>query len=483
MRLMFRPADWPITLKVSFLAMTLMLVVSFVISNSVLSRLAETQERHLRTLSGSYVEGLRATLLPHIFREDVWEVFDSLDRTRAAYTALNARNIIVLNASDLVIAASNPGAFPTGSALPPDMLKLLDANGALLIDKALGLARMLNAVILQGRKVGSIYTELDISALMAERKAVLWQLILTNAALTTLLIALGYWALRYVLKPVRTLSSYLQQGRDGQMEIIPQSQLPSASGEFGRLFRRYNIMAQAANERLHFAEKLADEKQLASLGRLASGMAHEINNPLGGLFNALDALKRYGNRQDVRDASIRMLERGLAGIRDAVRATLMTYRKPDGSRPLSREDIEDLRYLIQPAIRQKTLKLAWLNRVDRPLDVSASCIRDAALNLLLNACAASPDSGTIAFEAKPSDGSLEIKISDDGPGLPDDFRHFLESKNVDGGPLRPGSGLGLWMVRRLIHEADGMLGIEAASAGTTIWLKFPMAKDETRHVA
>jgi hypothetical protein len=67
----FKRSDWPISVKVPLLVMALMLGISFVISNTVLSRLADTQERHLQTLSRAYIDGLSANLMPHMLREDV----------------------------------------------------------------------------------------------------------------------------------------------------------------------------------------------------------------------------------------------------------------------------------------------------------------------------------------------------------------------------------------------------------------------------
>ncbi len=478
-----KPSEWPIAIKVPLLVMLLMLAVSFVISKTVLTRLAYTQERHLQTLSQAYLDGLGGTLLPHILHEDVWEVFDTLDRARSVYAGVNALTTIVLNPANRVIAASDPKSFPTGQALAPAFLKGVDTDGKLFIDEARRTARVMDAVILQGQKVGGLYTELDVSALMAERETVLWQLIATNAALTLLLMAVGYWAVKRMVEPVRTLGTFLDRSSDGPVEIIPEVELGSPTSEFGRLFRRYNAMARAANERLDLAERLAEEERLASLGRLASGMAHDINNPLGGLFNALDAIKRYGHRVSVRESSIRLLERGLIGIREVVRATLMTYRQPENPRALKPDDLEDLRYLIQPSLCEKHLTLDWHNALTNDLPLPAASVRDIILNLLLNACAVSPESGLVSLTAESTADGLEIGVSDCGPGMPQAYGDFLEYGGGAGGPIKAGAGLGLWMVRRLLDGAGGSAQVETSAAGTTIRLCLPIATEASRNVA
>ncbi len=483
MRTLLKASEWPITIKVPLLVTALMLGISLFVSNTVLSRLAETQERELQTLSRAYLDGLSANLLPFILHEDVWDVFDTLERARAAYPGLNALNTIVLNASNRVIAATDPKAFPTARPVAAEILQGLDRDGTIHINESKRTARLLSPVVVQGQRIGSIYTQLDISALLAERQAVLWQLVLTNAGITFILAAVGYWAVRRLVKPVRTIGAYLDRSSDGLMEIIPDPQLRSAKGEFARLFHRYNAMARAANERLGLANQLAKEERLASLGRLASGMAHEINNPLGGLFNALDSLKRYGDREAVRSASISLLERGLSGIRDVVRATLMTYRRADERGSLSHDDIEDLRYLIRSALRQKGLVLAWKNVIDTDQALSGANVRDVALNLLLNACAASPGGGRVSFSARTIDRAVEIAVEDQGSGLPEPYRSFLENGGPAILPLKQGEGLGLWMVRRLLDETGAVASVTADAHGTKIRLSFPLAGEDVRHVA
>src|SRR5581483_2765974 len=97
-----------------------------------------------------------------------------------------------------------------------------------------------------------------------------------------------------MMRPMQTLTRYLERSQDGQVNPIPARVVASASTDYRRPFEAFNKLAAAVAEREVLDAKLAEEERLASLGRLASGMAHEINNPLGGLFNAIDTLKRHG---------------------------------------------------------------------------------------------------------------------------------------------------------------------------------------------
>ncbi len=250
----------------------------------------------------------------------------------------------------------------------------------------------------------------------------------TNIVLTLLLVAVGYFFMRRMLIPVQLLSSYLSRGTEGQMTPIPDPIIATQSQEFRGLFMKYNAMTGAVNEREALAAELAEEEKLASVGRLASGMAHEINNPLGGMFNALDSLKRYGSREDVRATSVRLLEQGLTGIRDLVRSTLTTYRNDQRPRDLTETDLDDLRLLIKPEARQRKLRLDWQIGIPGSVRVPAVPVRDAILNLLLNACHTSREGGSVQLMVELREDRFVAAISDSGEGLPAHVREYLERK-------------------------------------------------------
>ena len=477
------PLAWPLVLKAPLLVVILMFAVSVIITNQVLSRLDATQQRHLRQLTSAYLDGLTSALLPSVVRDDVWEVYDTLDRSRAQYRSLNVNWTIVTGADGQVLAASDPGRFPTQSR-PPQPISSEALATELRIDPGRGVANFTRDLTFQDRKIGTISAEADIAPLLAERNEVFWTLILTNLALTLVLAIIGFAMVRRMTKPVDRLTRLFEAGSGGQMQAATDAGRNPQSREFRRLFDRYNALVKAVNEREVLAVQLAEEEKVASLGRLAAGMDHEINNPLGGMFNALDALKRHGDRAHVRLTSHRLIEQGLAGIRELVRSTLATYRADRPLRDLTASDLDDLRLLVRPEAKRRGLTLEWAIGIDGPVAAPAVPIRDAALNLLLNACNVSREGGTVGFRVMLADGFVVLDVSDAGGGLPDHVREYVDRPGAGAAPLDRRSGLGLWIVKRLCDELNGRLEVVSTGAqGTTIRFSVPQQTKDLRDAA
>jgi signal transduction histidine kinase len=477
------PRAWPLALKAPLLVAILMFAVSAVVTNQVLSRLEDTQERHLQQLTSAYLDGLTSALTPAVFRDDVWEVFDNLDRSRAQYRSLNVSWTVVLGDDDLVLAASDPVRFPSQSAAP-NVPASLSRDGRPFIDPDHGTASFARDMTYQNKKIGTILAEADIAPLLRERSEVFWTLLLTNVALTLALAVAGFAMVRRMTKPVALLTKHLEAAHQGEMQPVASLMLSRQSAEFTRLFSGYNALVKAVNEREALAAELAEEEKVASLGRLASGMAHEINNPLGGMFNALDALKRHGTREDVRTTSLRLIEQGLTGIRELVRSTLATYRADRALRDLTAADLDDLRLLVKPEAKRLDLTLDWNIEIEGPVAVPALPVRDAALNLLLNACHVSRKGGRVAFKATYADHRLTLEFTDSGSGLPEHVREYIERPGAGSAPLDRRSGLGLWIVKRLCDEMDGRLRVLLSNGnGTIIRLIVAEAGQELRDAA
>jgi hypothetical protein len=267
-----RPSTWPVVIKVPVLVALLMVAISVVLTNQVLERLAESQARHFRELTAAYLDGLSSSVIPAVLRDDSWETFDHLDRSRSLYRGLTVVETVVVGADGMVLAASNPKAVATFTPIPTAMTERFEEGSDSWLDQTGERAGVRRVLVHQHRPIGAIYAEFDVGTLFKERRAVLWTLVVTNAVITLLVGIVGFLAVRRLLRPVHVLTRHVSRGVAGPLPSVPESQLEPERSEFGRLFRHYNAMVRAWNEREALAARIAEEERLASLGRLASGM-------------------------------------------------------------------------------------------------------------------------------------------------------------------------------------------------------------------
>jgi signal transduction histidine kinase len=464
----------PITIKIPVVVAVLMVAVGAIASERVLSRLVATQERQIRDITNAYLDGLASPLIEPVLRRDPWEIFDVLDQARQLDAAVRPVETVVTEAGGAVLAGSNPRHAVLGASLPTEFPVSLDHSSKVLVREADSRAFVDRRLVVEGRTIGTLHAEFDISALLAERREVILTLLSTNTALTLVFAALGWFTVRRMVRPMKVLADHLEAAQGADVKPIPEELMPSAESEAGRLFRRFNRMADAIAENAALASRLSDEERLASLGRLASGMAHEINNPLGGLFNALDTLRKHGDKPVVRASALPLIERGLTGIKEVVRAALTTYRRSEPARPLAARDFDDVKVLLGPELRRRHQTIEWDVPADLSSDLPATLFRQALLNLMLNASAAAGEGGAVGFAAAiDKQGVLGLDVRDSGPGMPENAAAILTGERTYA-MLRDGRGLGLWMVRRLVDELGGKIEVmRSGLGGAEVRLRFP----------
>ena len=478
-----RLGGWRLTVKVPLLVAGLMIAVAVVISQTVLSHLARDQEDKLSLLTDAYLDGISAAVLPAVIRADVWEAFDVLDRARGQYSGVKARYAVIELPDGGVLAASDPVRFPVKKPVPDELRGKFPKEDGLVLDEPAGRAWLARTLRTEDFAVGRILAEIDIADLLLVRRQVLWTLLLLNGGLALAFAAIGYFAAKHMLQPLSVLTRYVERARDGRMEPIPPRYHRNVASEFGGLFDRFNAMARALSERETLAAQLAEQEKYALLGRLASGMAHEVNNPLGGMLNAIDTMQAHGNDPTVRETSLEFLKRGLAGIRHVVRAALVIYKGGADAAVLTPADLDDLAFLVQHETGARRLRLEWRNDVIEPIAIDGPAVRQITLNLLLNACTASPAGGALAVEATSSAGALRIVVADAGPGLPDEMAALLRAAVESSAPARESKGLGLWTTGRLIRRLNGAVTVERPGIGTRIVVTLPITGEEARHAA
>lgn len=488
MRFLQHLGSIPLTIRVPALVATLMIIISVILSERVLTRLYETQEQNLRSVVATYLDGLSTALIPAVLRDDIWDAYDVLDRTRSIYGAVAPIETVVTGRDGRVLASSNPKLVAPLSELPEDYAEWSESDGRVQVDWTSQTGFGKRSLLYQGKTIGAIHSSFNISHLAAERREVLNTLLATNAALALSFAAVGYLLAKRMVQPVKTLADHMRSGAAGTPQTIAIDEFPQREGEFANLFHGFNALVEAERERGALTMRLAEEEKLASLGRLASGMAHEINNPLGGLFNSIDTLRRHGSDPMVRDNTLSLLERGLTGIRDVVRAALATYRPERHGRAFSLQDLDDVCLLVGPEASRRRQSLDWSRSSDLPpqCSLSGAAVRQAMLNLVLNASAAAGEGGrvTVSSRLENDDDTLVLSVGDTGPGLSETARHILTAP--DPGPAsRAGGGLGLWMVRQMVEDTQGNVQIRSdAASGTLIELHLPLGgKEDVNHAA
>ncbi|MFD0981219.1 sensor histidine kinase [Tropicimonas aquimaris] len=446
-----------------------MVLFGLVASQQVLSTLGRLQDARLREYARLHLDGLAVALGPFVLHKDVWEVYDTLDRARANASGERILFTVVADERGRVLAATDPLRAPVDSAAA------VYSDNSVPVDevtssKGTKVVRVAEPLSVQGREVGQIMTELDVTDLVDQRRTATLALLAGNALATLILVVAGYAVVARMLKPVELLARHMGES-GGAPQPIPEDSIPRSESPLSKLLWNFNEMAGAIDARAEAERRLAERERFVSLGRLSSSLAHEINNPLGGLLNATDTIRTYSERPDVVRKSADLLDRGLRHLSEVSRAILEENRLDRSGQPLSQTDFDDLRLLFEPETQRCRLELGWtVDAGDETLaGFPSAAVRQIALNLLLNAASAAPTGGKVALSVQSRDDGLMLEVIDDGPGLSETARSRLLSPD----PVAPGGGVGLRLVRDLVAGMGGAITYDRSTGRTEIAVSLP----------
>jgi signal transduction histidine kinase len=218
-------------------------------------------------------------------------------------------------------------------------------------------------------------------------------------------------------------------------------------------------------------------ERLAAIGRLASGIAHEVNNPLGGMLMAIDTLKQRGPLDAATARTVALLERGLQQITETVGALLVESRVQ--ARDLSRQDFADIRTLVEPQATSKGLQLSFAIDMPETVALPANVVRQVLINLLLNAVEATPSAGAVQVEARVTADQMMLAVSNDGTPPPDVLAHLFEPF-ISG--REGGHGLGLWVSYQTVRQLDGRIAVECSEGRVRFLIHLPLLQETENKV-
>jgi two-component system, NtrC family, sensor kinase len=222
-------------------------------------------------------------------------------------------------------------------------------------------------------------------------------------------------------------------------------------------------------------EQLAGSERMASVGRLAAGVAHEIGNPIAAIMGMHDLLDDSGIPDEDRADFLRRMRKETERIHVVVR-DLLDYARPEDGPPSGgmavaaasvAEVVDDTVGLVRVQKEWKGLELRVDVQAGLRVRLSPQRLTQVLLNLLLNAAAAlssrsASEPRTITVRAASHEGVARIEVEDDGPGVPAELRARIFDPFVTTKEVGSGTGLGLAVCRGIVEGAGGRIELDAA---------------------
>jgi len=293
----------------------------------------------------------------------------------------------------------------------------------------------------------------------------MWLIAAATLLLTTLIAIPAAW---FITRPLSTLAQATRKVAAGDWSVRVVSHGPR---EISILARSFNTMVEALKDT---RDQLVQKEKLASVGQLAAGVAHEINNPLGSVLLYADILRKETPEECTQQREdLEMI------MREATRCKVIVTDLLNFSRQneVLAQDT-DLNALLQElaagAGRQELYsRIELVEDLDRQLafiQADPLQLRQVFLNLMNNAAEAMPDGGRLTLRTRngPAAGYVTVEVQDTGVGIPAEnmkkiFTPFFTTK-----PIGKGTGLGLAIIYGIVKMHQGQISVQSEQGkGTT----------------
>lgn len=232
------------------------------------------------------------------------------------------------------------------------------------------------------------------------------------------------------------------------------------------------LLLEDLTEQRQLERQLTHTERLASVGRLAAGMGHEIGNPLTGIACIVQNMRAESSDEDTQER-LELVQHEIRRIRDILQTVgRFSHRgTAQGGLRIARFPVEE--------VVQEAFKLVRLGRAQRDIRLLSACSPELLLlgdrpqwvqvlvNLLNNACDASPQGATVTVRAQLHDDRLLLEVLDEGTGIPPEVQAHLFEPFVTSKEPGEGTGLGLSIVYHIVREHGGQIGLEPRSGGGT----------------
>lgn len=256
--------------------------------------------------------------------------------------------------------------------------------------------------------------------------------------------------------------------------------LVSVAHEVAMLIAR----AEADASKASLAEQLRHADRLATIGQLAAGVAHELNEPLGNIMGFAQLLQKHAGLPEPahRDAE-QIVQAALHG-REVVKKLLLFARQSDAQRVRLDlcEMIRQSLYFLEARCRKGGIEVR-LELAQEPLFITAvrAEITQVLVNLAVNAIQAMPDGGVMTIRTRAVDQSVILMVEDTGKGMDEETRCRLFTPFFTTKDIGEGTGLGLSVVLGIVNAHRGEVRVDSTpGVGSRFEIRLPVADDDGR---
>jgi two-component system NtrC family sensor kinase len=272
----------------------------------------------------------------------------------------------------------------------------------------------------------------------------------------------------------------------GPPRIFRVEKIPMRLGSGGEITHVINFARDVTDQR-RMERTMAQAEKLAAVGRLAAGIAHEINNPLATIAGTAEAL-RYaladgvvGSESDELAQDTRVIEEEAYRCKEILQSLLDFSRSPSEERErvdlawVAKRTVRLLRH--NPKLARATLRVE-IEEQEAAVLGNENALIEALMALILNAADASPEGNIVVRAGLDAEGHPLLGVSDDGPGIPAGIRERICEPFFTTKPPGQGTGLGLSVVYGLVQAHEGELDIQSSpETGSRFTMVFPECRE------
>ena len=324
---------------------------------------------------------------------------------------------------------------------------------------------------------GFLVIGFNADSVLSEVKQTFFQVYMISAMIILFTLFVVYIIAEVMTKRLNLLAQAVER-----FDFYPiEEDLPIGDDEIGRLANRFSdLWKRLVKSRQELKESdlnLFHTEKLAAIGRLAAGVAHEINNPLTGIRHSINNVLEDPDDKASREEYLELIDEALKKIESIISKLLGFSHRQDEKNAISsiNDSIDTVIKLLDYSLQSKNIKLELNLGKDNPtVNCSPHLLDEIAMNIILNAIDAVAEKGEIICSTNQKDDNIIFTVEDDGHGisrsnLDSIFEPFFTTKDV-----KKGTGLGLYVTREIIQGLSGTIDISSkVEIGTKFIVKIP----------